>query len=97
MREISTIQGSVWAIREITKYPLMRSGGAFNYAFYDPKSGEVWATRVVIGAERTTWVYTPRPKDTMDITIPWEWNEDCVPEGLLCAILIGKRYQLMFN
>lgn len=91
MKEISTIQGQIWSIREIDKYPFMQEGCAFNYCFYDPKDGVVWAQRVVIGAVRTSWCYMPQRKETMDISIPWEWNDDQVPTGLLAAIVVGIK------
>jgi len=91
MREICQIGSTIWAEQEVTKFPLLRLGCAFHYAFYDEKTGEVWARRIVIGAKEATWVYVSSPKESLDITIPYEWNEDCVPLGLMCAIIAGWK------
>jgi hypothetical protein len=89
MQETVVIHGKLWLNRSISKVPGLRENCAINMAFYDQKTGTVWGTRTYTGAEESVWHYSPRDPRLMDATFPFEWNQDCVPNELLAAVLVG--------
>jgi len=84
VKEICTIDSSIWSVHEAP------DPKAFNYAFYDLDSGEVWGKRVLVGRPTAEWLYIGRPKSSQDMLMPREWREPGqIPLGLLCAYFMG--------
>ena len=87
MKEICTIGSQIWSVNPpLTTH--LQPGIAFSYAFFDQCTGEIWGKRTVVEG-KTLWIYSPRDKAQMDLTIPLEWLEDSIPPGLMCALVIA--------
>lgn len=92
MKEICLIGSTVWSLREVgNKLPLCREGGAISYKFYDPRTGEVWGSRMYFGCDSNSWIYIPRRKESMDLSFPYEWTPEysLPPLGVLCALIVA--------
>lgn len=83
--EVCTINGRVWSIGQPFRLGVLQ----WSWGFYDPQTGEVWGTRVLVGVEPVSWDYEPRPKSLMDMTFYVETVQDKVPIGLIAARIVG--------
>lgn len=89
MREICTIQGQIWHIGERAPIPLYPTSGHSSYAFYDAKTGEVWGRRLV-QQTNNHWVFVAREPKCMDMILPYEYDNELIPIGLACALIVGR-------
>ena len=93
MKEVCTINGKVWCVRQFKFDPQVKPRGrdSDSLAFYDLTTGEVWGRRVVVDAS-PEWFFIGRPKASMDMILPREWMDwDTLPVGLVCAWLVGEK------
>ena len=92
MKEICTIDGKNWCLREL---PYVPEHQYFSWAFYDRKTGEVWGRRAIVGALHNAWLFEDRERSSMDLTFWQERGQGIVPPGLLCALVVGQANELL--
>ena len=84
--EYWSIDGELICIQEYSHIGFQEDVGVCR-RYYDPRTGEVWLERLVVGQMRQLWIYTSRPRCRRDdpelAATPYEEREDQIPTAIL--------------